>query len=614
MNEVPVPDFRALFEAAPGMYLVLLPDLRIVAASDAYLSATLSTREGVRGRHIFDVFPDDPAERGATGVSNLGASLERVLNTCRPDAMAVQKHVVRRPPSEGGGFEERYWSQLNSPVLGAEGRVAYIIHRVEDVTEVIRLVQAGREHEPVPQAPPGRTGEMEAGIYRSAQEVAEANRRLVQIYRQIELLIARADDELSGGWEDLDETIAPEEMLALVGRLIVDHNRLEAQLRQAQKMEAVGQLVGGVAHDFNNLLTVITGYAALLASDPAARKARVEIQEIEQAARRAAQLTQKLLAFSRKQVLQPRTINLNTVVAGMEEMLRRLIDGHIQMVTLLASGLGSVRADANQIEQVILNLALNARDAMPRGGRLMIETRNVSLEQPAGPLAPGSYVTLSVSDTGHGMDALTRARLFEPFFTTKEPGKGTGLGLAMVRGIVEQCGGAVTVDSSPGAGSVFRVYLPVNDAGEKRTPARLAKAAHAARPGSVLLVEDEAPLRKLISAILSAAGYRVMEAASGEEALALAAAAKPLELLLSDVAMPNMSGPELVSRLRSGRPDLAVLYMSGYDRGPIGRKALEGGTGILAKPFTPRELLTRISDLLEARRKCAGRLGRSAAS
>jgi len=614
MSEAPVPDFRALFEAAPGLYLVLLPDLRIAAASDAYLRATMTTREGILGRHIFDVFPDDPGERDATGVRNLAASLERVLNTCQPDPMAVQKYAVRRPMREGGEFEERYWSPLNSPVLNAEGDLAYIIHRVEDVTEFIRVKQAGRESERATQALQTRTEQMEAEIYQRAQQVAEANRQLARIYQQIELLMARADDELRGGWDDRHAAIAPEQMLARVGQLIVDHTRLEGQLRQAHKMEAVGQLAGGVAHDFNNLLTVIAGYAALMTENPAQRQALPELREIELAAKRAARLTQKLLAFSRKQVLQPRTINLNTVVMGMEEMLRRLIAEHIQMVTILASGLGNVRADPNQIEQVILNLALNARDAMPEGGRLIIETRNARLERAAGPVAPGSYVTLSVSDTGHGMDTGTRARIFEPFFTTKEPGKGTGLGLATVYGIVEQSGGTITVDSSPGAGAVFRVYLPVDEAGEDQAQPRLARAAQPARPGSVLLVEDEAPLRKLVSTILSAAGYRVIEAASGDEALARAAAAGPIDLLLTDVVMPSMSGPELVSRLRSGWPELAVLYMSGYDRELLGQKAPEGATEVLPKPFTPRELLARINELLQAQRKSAGNLGKSAAS
>ena len=614
MSEAPVPDFRALFEAAPGLYLVLLPDLRIAAASDAYLRATMTTREGILGRHIFDVFPDDPGERDATGVRNLAASLERVLNTCQPDPMAVQKYAVRRPMREGGEFEERYWSPLNSPVLNAEGDLAYIIHRVEDVTEFIRVKQAGRESERATQALQTRTEQMEAEIYQRAQQVAEANRQLARIYQQIELLMARADDELRGGWDDRHAAIAPEQMLARVGQLIVDHTRLEGQLRQAHKMEAVGQLAGGVAHDFNNLLTVIAGYAALMTENPAHRQALPELREIELAAKRAARLTQKLLAFSRKQVLQPRTINLNTVVMGMEEMLRRLIAEHIQMVTILASGLGNVRADPNQIEQVILNLALNARDAMPEGGRLIIETRNARLERAAGPVAPGSYVTLSVSDTGHGMDTGTRARIFEPFFTTKEPGKGTGLGLATVYGIVEQSGGTITVDSSPGAGAVFRVYLPVDEAGEDQAQPRLARAAQPARPGSVLLVEDEAPLRKLVSTILSAAGYRVIEAASGDEALARAAAAGPIDLLLTDVVMPSMSGPELVSRLRSGWPELAVLYMSGYDRELLGQKPPEGATEVLPKPFTPRELLARINELLQAQRKSAGNLGESAAS
>jgi signal transduction histidine kinase/ActR/RegA family two-component response regulator len=598
---LPIPDFRALFESAPGLYLVLLPDLRIVAASDAYLQATMTKREEILGRGLFDVFPDNPDDAEATGVRNLRASLNNVLETRRADAMAVQKYSVQRPAKDGGGFEERYWSPLNSPVFNAGGEVGYIIHRVEDVTEFIRLRQVGREREQAARALKSRADQMEAEIYERAQQVAEANRQLASLYRQIELLMVRADDVLSGGWEDEHMAIAPEEMLARVGQLLVDHSRLEDQLRQAQKMEAVGQLAGGVAHDFNNLLTVITGYTAMLLENSAVESVAPELGEIAVAANRAARLTHKLLAFSRKQVLQPRVINLNTVLTGMEEMLRRLIGEHITIAITLAGELGPVRADPNQIESVVMNLAVNARDAMPNGGRLEIETRNVPADARPHPLPAGDYVVLTVTDGGHGMDTQTAARIFEPFFTTKELGKGTGLGLATVHGIVEQSGGKITVESSPGAGAKFCVYLPVDEAPETPPTPQQAATSQPKRGGTVMVVEDEDALRKLVTSIVSAAGYQVTVASNGDEALSMAAS-KQIDLLLTDVVMPGVSGPELAARLRAKQEDLRVLYMSGYDRDLIQQEVLDGRATLLAKPFTPRGLLTRIDEVLKAKR------------
>jgi signal transduction histidine kinase/ActR/RegA family two-component response regulator len=605
------PDFRTLFEAAPGLYLVLTPELRIVAASDAYLRATMTTREGILGRGIFDVFPDNPEDPGATGVRNLRASLERVSKTGQPDTMAVQKYDVRRPESEGGAFEERYWSPVNSPVIDSQGRVAYIIHRVEDVSEFIRLKQAGREREERASALENRAVQMEAEIYMRAQQVAEANRKLSaafeelgRLYRQIAALMERADRELRSGEIRAPlpvdyETGAPEEMLGRIEHLILGHKRLEEQLRQSQKMEAVGRLAGGVAHDFNNLLTVIGSYTAMLREDFPNAGTR-ELEEIEKATERAAALTHKLLTFSRQQVLQPRVVNLNTIVSGMEELLRRLIGERIQLLTILSGHLSAIRADPNQMEQVIMNLAVNARDAMPTGGRLVIETSDVRLPSQQGPLSPGAYVHLRVTDTGHGMDSQTAARIFEPFFTTKDMGKGTGLGLASVYGIVEQSGGAILVDSAPGSGATFRIYFPATREKEERRGSEQAAVRSSLRTGTILLVEDEKPLRQLIAKILTGAGYRVIEAANGEEALAFANQCLPISVLLSDVVMPGMNGPDLVFQLRLQRPSLAVLYMSGYDRERIDPQALEHNTAFLPKPFTPHTLLAKIGELAAA--------------
>ena len=598
-------NFQAWFESAPGLYLVLSPTLSIVGATDAYLHATMTVREEILGRHIFKALPDNPDEPGATGEHNLLASLTRVIESHKPDAMPIQKYDVRRPAAEGGGFEERYWSPLNTPVLGPDGELLYIIHRVDDVTEFVLMQQAGKDREELANALMSRTRQMEAEIFERSRQVAEANRQLTKanetlgmMYHQIELSLAGVNEEplLDARYT----TIAPEEMPARVRQLIVNHKNLEEQLRQSQKMEAVGRLAGGVAHDFNNLLTVIAGYAGLLRESQPAGNSSPELAEIEKAVDRAASLTQKLLAFSRKQVRQPRAMDLNTVMSGLEELLRRLLGEKVQLLTAPGGGLHLVKADPHQIEQVIMNLALNARDAMPDGGRLLIETSNVELHAPLRALPPGSYVMLRVSDTGHGMDADTAGRVFEPFFTTKDAGKGTGLGLSIVFGIMEQSGGLVTVESAPGAGASFQIYLPRAEAGgEELSPQRTVKQP-AREPGTILVVEDETPLRNLISTVLSTAGHRVLVAGDGDHALALASAQTALDLVLTDMVMAGMSGPQLVARLHAARPGLPVVYMSGYDRELADQKSLEGTASFLSKPFTPGTLLAKVAEILTA--------------
>jgi signal transduction histidine kinase/ActR/RegA family two-component response regulator len=489
--------------------------------------------------------------------------------------------------------------------LGPDGELLYIIHRVDDVTEFVLMQQAGKDREELANALMSRTRQMEAEIFERSRQVAEANRQLTKanetlgmMYHQIELSLAGVNEEplLDARYT----TIAPEEMPARVRQLIVNHKNLEEQLRQSQKMEAVGRLAGGVAHDFNNLLTVIAGYAGLLRESQPAGNSSPELAEIEKAVDRAASLTQKLLAFSRKQVRQPRAMDLNTVMSGLEELLRRLLGEKVQLLTAPGGGLHLVKADPHQIEQVIMNLALNARDAMPDGGRLLIETSNVELHAPLRALPPGSYVMLRVSDTGHGMDADTAGRVFEPFFTTKDAGKGTGLGLSIVFGIMEQSGGLVTVESAPGAGASFQIYLPRAEAGgEELSPQRTVKQP-AREPGTILVVEDETPLRNLISTVLSTAGHRVLVAGDGDHALALASAQTALDLVLTDMVMAGMSGPQLVARLHAARPGLPVVYMSGYDRELADQKSLEGTASFLSKPFTPGTLLAKVAEILTA--------------
>ncbi len=385
--------------------------------------------------------------------------------------------------------------------------------------------------------------------------------------------------------------------------------QLGEQLRQSQKMEAIGKLAGGIAHDFNNLLTAISGYAELLqarfgGSDPG----YVYSEEILKSSHRASQLTRQLLAFSRRQVLQPRVLDLNAVVRGVDGLLRRLIGENIELKATLGLALGSVKADQGQIEQIIMNLAVNGRDAMTRGGTLTIETRNIDLDdaylQAHRRARRGPHVLLSVSDTGCGMDAAVQAHLFEPFFTTKEQGKGTGLGLATVYGIVKQSEGDIWVYSEPGRGSVFKIYLPrvgaLPDAPLRRpTRLRMRKGTE-----TILLAEDSEALRRLLREILGQNGYTVLVAGNGEEAVrASGEHPGPIHLLVTDMVMPLLGGRELASRLGPLRPEMKVLYMSGYTEEAIGSRGVFGpGTAFLEKPFSPDALVRKIREVLDAGR------------
>ena len=394
--------------------------------------------------------------------------------------------------------------------------------------------------------------------------------------------------------------------IVIAARDVADRKRLEAQLLQAQKMESVGRLAGGVAHDFNNLLTVILGTTVVsLEQLPHGSSVREALEDTLRAAERAADLTRQLLAFSRRQILQPRLLDVNELVRNAEKLLHRVIGEHITLQTVLAPELWPVRADPAQLEQVLMNLVVNARDAMPLGGRLTIRTARVPSEPHRdgtfGSAPPGEHVLLEVGDTGEGIGPDVQDRIFEPFFTTKELGKGTGLGLATVLGIVEQSGGVVRMSSEVGIGTSFAIYLPRTLGTEEARTAAATRSEVPRGTESVLLVEDEAMVRGLIAAALVRRGYRVLDAPDGQAALDLLARAGALDLLLTDVVLPGMSGIELAERVQSLRPGVRVLYITGYAHeasSPHG--TLQPGLTLLQKPFTPDEVVERVRRVLDA--------------
>jgi PAS domain S-box-containing protein len=386
---------------------------------------------------------------------------------------------------------------------------------------------------------------------------------------------------------------------------IGERKRLEVELRQAQKMEAIGRLAGGVAHDFNNLLTVINGYAEMvlgMVSLPSL--ARDCVGEVLSAGTRASALTNQLLAFSRRQVLQPRAVSLNDVVSNLSRMLHRVIGEDIELVSVLAPGLGCVRADPNQMEQVLMNLALNARDAMVGGGRITLTTAEVAPGEGGAPMQPAAgadrFVMLVVADTGHGMDAETKRNIFEPFFTTKGHGKGTGLGLSTVYGIVKQSGGDIQVSSEPGEGTTFRLYFPKIEEGAEPAGRKIALARLPRGTETILLLEDDLGVRQLVRQMLLGQGYMVLEAQNWREAVRLCEEHRgPLQLLLSDVVMPEMSGPAVAEHLTPLRPEMRVLFMSGYTNNAIGDQGiLHRSVAFLQKPFTRDELVQKVQEVL----------------
>jgi two-component system, cell cycle sensor histidine kinase and response regulator CckA len=509
------------------------------------------------------------------------------------------------------------WAELTvSLVRGYDDSPTHVVSHVQDITaqrEANLLFAATFEHSVVPMIVADDERRL-VDLNEAAAELLGVSHEEAAALRVDDLLQEEAVPELwkgflrDGTWEAEVSLLRPDggerriEFVATadvrpgrhlaVVRDLTRTKELETQLRQAQKMEAVGRLAGGIAHDFNNLLTAISGYSEFLIEGLDDGRLRRHADEIRKAAARAASLTGQLLAFSRRQVLQPRALDLNAVVSDMDMMLRRLIGEDVELVALLDPNVGPVQADPTQVEQVIVNLAVNARDAMPNGGSVTIETSDISTDD-------GDFVELRMTDTGIGMTEAERQQLFDPFFTTKEGG--TGLGLATVYGIVEQSGGTIEVDTAPGMGSSFRIWLPRANVPAELPPAVPAAAAPRMGDETILLVEDETVVRHLVAEILESSGYAVMQAGDGPSALELLRRhSGKLDLLLTDVVMPGMSGPEVAQAVTSMRPGTQVLYTSGYTDSAIGHHGvLEPGIAFLQKPFSADDLTRKVRVLLD---------------
>ena len=628
---------QEMVDNVPVGLLILSPDLNVLSANRTFLEAFQVRAEKVIGRPLPEVIQAEGPPRRIIGAAGPGSGPHDVLlDLAAPGGMGTRPtRLTLTQISDGQGkgrllltVEDQTESErLRAAAEASERRLRDLVQSIDAIVweaeakthqftfvsqraeQILGypvaqwLTQAGFwiEHlDPLDREQAVRARQQaiaEGRDHTLEYRVAAADGRQVWLHDTTHVVLDAEGHPIQLRGVAIDST---------KGKLAqAETKRLEQQLRQAQKMEAVGRLAGGVAHDFNNLLTIISGYSDLLLDDPGTLDPqRGYANEIRNASGRAASLTRQLLAFSRQQVLAPRVLDLNAVVTNIEKMLKRLIGEDIELVTVLGESLWPIKADPGQLEQVLLNLVVNARDAMPKGGVLTIETANVQIDSTSAqahfPLTPGPYVLLTFSDTGIGMDAETQARIFEPFFTTKEKGKGTGLGLAMVYGIVKQSGGYIWVSSEVGKGTTFKIYLPRTE--EETAEPGTGRSGLEAQQGreTLLLVEDEEAVRALARNVLRKKGYTVLEAGHGEEALKLSEQyLGQIDLLVTDVVMPQMSGFELARRLANSRPQIKVLYISGYADNAVWREGgLEPGGAFLQKPFSPEALAGKVREVL----------------
>ncbi|HET6837492.1 MAG TPA: PAS domain-containing protein [Gemmatimonadales bacterium] len=675
-------DYRAIFDASPGNYLLLDRDFTIVGVNQGYLTATMTKREDIVGQGLFDIFPDNPDDPLADGVRKLRASLQRVLSDKRPDRMPVQHYDIRRPDAEGGGFEERYWSPLNSPILDEHGDVRYIIHWVEDVTEFVRLKRQMSERSIWNEELSARAAKIEAEVYLRGEAV-EAQRRLSETARHYQFLadlvpqliwIADASGSpehynqrwvefthqdrdllLQHGWQQLvhpddlaqtqklwRETIrtradrfqmqhrlrrhdgtyrwmlttalpyrdAEGRVLKWFGSATDIHDKVMAdeRLQHAQRLQAAGQLAGGVAHEVNNMMTIVIGCGDfVLQALGSEHPQRGDVQEMMKAATRASDVTRQLLAYSRQQVFRVSVLNLNDIVNELVPALNRLAGSDRHLAVRHIPGEVWARADRGQIEQVLINLVANSRDATGTDGLISIETgwadfdREQLCQLSGEDIPAGRFARIAVRDNGKGMPPEVAARVFEPFFTTKPIGQGTGLGLSMVYGIAKQSGGFAEVMSTEGEGTLVAVYLPAVLPELPVEPVLSGKVRGAGE--QILVVEDDPQVRAIARRALQEAGYAVYEAITGLAASNFLTSHPGLiDVVVSDVVMPGVNGRELADQLRVTHPDLPILFMSGYPGTDIERRGLKiDQTTFIEKPFTPDALVAAVSGAIADR-------------
>ncbi len=615
--------YRRLFEAARDGILILAADTgRIVDVNPFLLELTGYSREHFLDKHLWEIAPlQDRAASRASFAQLKGEQYVRYEGRLQTqDGRTIDVEFV----SNVYRVNDRRVIQCNirdvSERKRAEADRLRLTTAIEQTAEAVVITDANGATVYVNPAFEAVSGYSRAEVLGQTPRVVKSGVQDAEFYRKLWATISSGkiwtgrlvNRKKDGALYTEDATISPVRdatgaitSYVAVKRDVTASLALQAQFLQAQKMEAVGVLAAGVAHDFNNILSVVLCYAELIRADLRPEDPmRGDIDEIRTAAIRATDLTRQLLAFSRQQVLEPKVLDLNQSLGGMEKMLRRLLGADVELTILPAAALGNVKADPGQMEQVVMNLAVNARDAMPRGGKLTVETANVDLDADYAlahvGVRAGAYVRMTVTDTGAGMDAETQRRLFEPFFTTKERGKGTGLGLATVFGIVKQAGGHIWVYSEPGIGTTFKIYLPrVGGVAEVATPSASPPETELASE-TILLVEDDDQVRALARNILRRRGYVVLEAPNGGEALLICEQhGSAIQLLVTDVVLPRMSGRQLADRLASVRPAMKVLFMSGYtDDAILQHGLLDSGVAFLQKPFTPAGLTRKVREVL----------------